>query len=167
MELNSKINATTAIHPESDASVPPGFRAVAIGGEFVARSGPFYAQWTGERILLGFRVEVRHTNPLKICHGGMLATFADMLVPCAAIYQGDFERRFLPTISLQIDYMGTAPLGSWVQGQADILRTTRNMLFAQGLVTADGEPAMRISGIFKMGPLLESAHPTDPLGLLS
>ena len=35
----------------------------------------------------GFRVEERHTNPLKICHGGMMATVADMLIPCAAMYQ--------------------------------------------------------------------------------
>jgi hypothetical protein len=52
-----------------------------------------------------------------------------------------------------------------VQGQADILRTTRNMLFGQGLVTADGEPALRMSGIFKMGPLLTEGSSTDPLGL--
>ena len=61
--------------------------------------------------------------------------------------------------------MGPAPLGSWVQGQADVLRTTRNMLFSQGLVTADGEPALRVSGIFKMGQLIERGDPSDPLGL--
>ncbi len=167
MDLNPNIHATSGAQITSDESVPTGFKVIRIGGEFVAQNGPFYAQWTGERVLMGFRVQARHTNPLQICHGGMLATFADMLVPCAAIYQGDFDRRFLPTISLQIDYMGAAPLGAWVQGQADVLRTTRNMLFAQGLVTADGKPALRISGIFKMGPLIESAHPDDPLGLLS
>ena len=81
------------------------------------------------------------------------------------MYQSTLERRFFPTISLQIDYMSPAPLGAWVQGQADILRTTRNMLFGQGLVTADGEPALRMSGIFKMGPLLTEGSSTDPLGL--
>ena len=90
---------------------------------------------------------------------------ADMLVPCANMYQSTMERRFLPTISLQIDYLAPAPLGAWVQGQADVLRTTRNMLFGQGLVTADGEPTMRMSGIFKMGQLLTEGSPTDPLGL--
>jgi uncharacterized protein (TIGR00369 family) len=147
--------------------IPAGFRRISLGGGFMVHNGPLYARWTGERVLLGFRVEARHTNPLKICHGGMLATFADMLVPCANMYQSTSERRFLPTISLQIDYMSPAPLGAWVQGQADILRTTRNMLFGQGLVTADGEPALRMSGIFKLGPLLTQGSSTDPLGLKS
>ncbi len=147
------------------ANVPAGFRPIQIGGAFIFNNGPLYAQWTGERLLLGFRVEQRHTNPLGMCHGGMLATFADMLIPCAAMYQGEMERRFLPTISLQIDYMGAAPLGAWVQGQAEVLRTTRNMLFGQGLVSADGQPALRVSGIFKMGQVIGEGATSDPLNL--
>jgi uncharacterized protein (TIGR00369 family) len=146
-------------------NIPAGFRSVKIGGPFMALSGPLYGKWTGQRLLLGFRVEQRHTNPLQMCHGGMLATFVDMLIPCAAMYQQDMERRFLPTISLQIDYMGAAPLGAWVQGEAEVLRTTRNMLFGQGMVTADGQPALRVSGIFKMGQLIGDGKMTDPLGL--
>jgi uncharacterized protein (TIGR00369 family) len=146
-------------------AIPAGFRPVRVGGPFLFHNGPLYAKWDGARLLLGFRVEERHTNPLKMCHGGMLATFADMLIPCASMYQGDTARRFLPTISLQIDYMSAAPLGSWVQGEADVLRTTRNMLFGQGLVTADGEPALRVSGIFKLGQLIEGGDASDPLRL--
>ena len=146
-------------------NVPQGFKSIKIGGPFVTLNGPLYAKWTGERLLLGFRVEKRHTNPLGMCHGGMLATFVDMLIPCISMYQVDMERRFLPTISLQIDYMGAAPLGAWVQGEADVLRTTRNMLFGQGLVTADGQPALRVSGIFKLGQVIGDGKMTDPLGL--
>jgi hypothetical protein len=61
--------------------------------------------------------------------------------------------------------MGSAALGAWVQGEAQILRTTRNMLFGQGLVTADGEPSLRISGIFKLGQLIGDGKAGDPLGL--
>lgn len=145
--------------------IPEGFRPIKVGGAFVFHNGPLYGKWSGQHLLLGFRVKERHTNPLQVCHGGMLATLADMLIPCAAMYQSDMERRFLPTISLQVDYLGAAALGAWVQGEADILRTTRNMLFGQGLVTADGEPALRVSGIFKMGQLLGVGKAADPLGL--
>ena len=145
--------------------IPEGFRLVKVGGPFLSHNGPLYGKWTGQRLLLGFSVEKRHTNPLQVCHGGMLATFADMLIPCASMYQADMERRFLPTISLQVDFLGAAALGAWVQGEADVLRTTRNMLFGQGLVTADGEPALRVSGIFKMGQLIGDGTITDPLGL--
>ena len=153
------------ISPASSPAIPEGFRPVQVGGSFIAHNGPLYAKWTGQRLLLGFRVLDHHTNPLKIAHGGMLATFADMLIPCAAMYQHEMERRFLPTISLQMDYMGASALGAWVQGEADILKTTRNMLFGQGVVTADGQPVLRVSGIFKLGQIIGDGKATDPLGL--
>lgn len=147
--------------------VPEGFRPVVVGGSFVAHNGPLFGRLLDGRLQLGFRVEERHTNPMGICHGGMMATFADMLIPCAAMYRPDGERRFLPTISLQIDYMGSAPLGAWVQGEGEVLRTTRNMLFGQAMVNADGVPALRVSGIFKQGALLDQNGANDLLGLMT
>jgi uncharacterized protein (TIGR00369 family) len=148
-----------------DSPVPEGFRPAAIHGDFVIFNGPLFGRVVDGRLQLGFRVEQRHTNPLGICHGGMLATFVDMLVPCAAMYTPGRERRFLPTISLQIDYLGSAKLGAWVQGEAQILRTTRNLVFGQGLVSADDAPCVRMSGIFKLGPAYGDAADRDPLGL--
>jgi uncharacterized protein (TIGR00369 family) len=165
MTLNPLSTGFDDVSSSTPLDIPAGFRPIQVGGSFVAHNGPLYGHWNGKRLLLGFRVEERHTNPLKICHGGMLATFADMLIPCASMYQSEMERRFLPTISLQIDYMGAAQLGAWIQGEADVLRTTRNMLFGQGLVSADGQPALRVSGIFKMGPMIGDGRATDPLGL--
>lgn len=146
--------------------IPPGFVRAPMGGPFIAHNGPFYGKLEGNRLLFGFRVQERHCNPMNICHGGMLASFADMLLPCAALYQETVtERRFLPTISLQIDYLAPAPLGAWVQGEADVLRSTRNMLFAQGLVRADGVLAMRVSGVFKQGQPVGDGTNTDPFKL--
>ena len=150
--------------PDS-SPIPEGFHEVHIHGDFIAFNGPLYGRLSGASISLGFRVEQRHTNPMGICHGGMLATFVDMLVPCTAMYASGRERRFLPTISLQIDYLGPSKLGAWVQGEAQILRTTRNMVFGQGLVSADGEPALRFSGIFKLGPVWGDPADQDPLRL--
>jgi uncharacterized protein (TIGR00369 family) len=144
--------------------IPPGFRRAPIGGAFLAHNGPLYARLEGARLRLGFRVQERHTNPLNICHGGMLATFADMLLPFAIIYEPGHERRFLPTISLQVDYLAQAPLGAWVEGEGEVLRRTRSMVFAQGRVTADGVPALRVSGIFKLGQPIPQQG-ADPLQL--
>jgi uncharacterized protein (TIGR00369 family) len=149
----------------SSVTIPEGFRVARISGDFIAFNGPLYARVVDGRVQVGFRVEQRHTNPLGICHGGMMATFADMLVPCTNMVDASRERRFLPTISLNIDYLGPSRLGAWVQGEAQVLRTTRNMLFGQGLVTADGEPALRFSGVFKLGPPFGDQSDTDSLGL--
>ncbi|MGH8786111.1 MAG: PaaI family thioesterase, partial [Cupriavidus necator] len=87
-------------------------------------------------------------------HGGMLGLFADILISTAAQYQADIPRQFLPTISLQLDFLAGAPLGSWVEGRADILKVTKNLVFSQGIICSDGQPVVRASGVFRRGPLL-------------
>jgi uncharacterized protein (TIGR00369 family) len=127
------------------------------------------SQEQGERrVEIGFRVAQRHTNPVGVCHGGMLATLADMLAAICVPYQTSLPRHFLPTISLQMDFLAPAQMGAWVQAQCDILRITRNLVFTQGLITADGEAALRVSAIYKIGPLFQSedARNGDPFGLL-
>ena len=58
---------------------------------------------------------------------------------------------FLPTISLQVDYLGSAPLGSWVSGKAEVLKITRRMVFVQGIALADDNPVARASACMKIG----------------
>ncbi len=139
--------------PSTAPNVPEGFRAREFGGGFIAVNGPLYARRDSAGFRLGFRVEQRHCNPMGICHGGMMATFCDMLLPISAhVLSEEIGQRFLPTINLQIDYLAASPLGAWVQGEAQLLRATRALVFMQGLVTADGATVARVSGIFKIGP---------------
>lgn len=143
-------------------SIPAGFRPLPISSGFIGVNGPLYLKHVkregGDLVQIGFRVEARHTNPMGNCHGGMLATYCDMLLPLAIHRLDDAVRnRFLPTVNLQLDYMAPAPLGSWVQGEVQVLRVTRSLVFAQGLATADDVPAVRVSGIFKIGPPFDSA----------
>lgn len=153
------MNAPHTLPTQTDAqpgppAPPPGFEAVQIGGAYATHNGPLYGRWFEERLQLGFRVGALHVNPGQSCHGGMLSTFVDILLSSAAQYQTDIPRQFLPTISLQTDYLAVAPLGAWVQGVADILKVTRSLVFSQGLVQADGVTILRASGVFRRGPLL-------------
>jgi uncharacterized protein (TIGR00369 family) len=133
--------------------LPPGFEPVAVLGGFIATNGPLYVCRQGAVVRFGFRVEPRHCNPMGVCHGGMLATFCDMLLPLSVHHKStEVGLRFLPTVSLQIDYMAPVPLGAWVEGECDVLTVTRTMVFAQGLVRADGVTAVRCSGVLKIGP---------------
>ncbi len=143
---------------------PPGFAPLPFGGDFMRINGPLYLRHEGDLVLLGFHVEARHCNPMSQCHGGMMASFCDMLLPMTIHRKSEPARgRFLPTINLQIDYLAPAPLGCWVQGEAQVLRTTRTLVFAQGLVTADGTTAVRVSGIFKIGPVFTGGYkPAQP-----
>lgn len=143
-------------HAPEDAFAPPpsGFHPVQIGGAFATHCGPWYGRWHEGRLQLGFRVGPLHVNPGQTCHGGMLSLFADVLISSAAQYQAAIPRQFLPTISLQTDFLANAPLGAWVQGQAEILKVTPKLVFSQGLIEADSQIVMRASGVFRRGPLL-------------
>ena len=138
--------------PTDLPSIPEGFRARDFGDGFIGVNGPLYARRTDGGLQLGFRVEKRHCNPMGICHGGMMASFADMLLPISVHRKSkEVGLRFLPTINLQIDYLAPAPLGAWIEGEAQVLRVTRSMVFTQGLISADGVLAARVSGIAKIG----------------
>jgi len=133
--------------------IPDGFAALPFHYGFIGVNGPLYCRRVGgDRLHLGFRVEERHCNPMGIAHGGMLVTFADMQLPFGARYQGGLPDNFLPTINLSVDFLAPAKLGAWVEGETEVLRRTKNLVFAQCTVTADGEPCLRASGIFKIGP---------------
>ena len=144
--------------PPAPPAIPEGFKPRNFGGGFVGTVGPLYSRRIEGGVQLGFRVEERHCNPMGILHGGMMATFCDMLLPISAHYLSpDIGQRFLPTINLQIDYLAGSPLGAWVQGEAQLLRATRSLVFMQGLVKADDVMAARVSGIFKVGALFTQA----------
>ncbi len=145
--------ATAAAQPR-DATLnrPEGFHRMRSGGGFVAHNGPLHVKRMSDHVLLGLRIDERHLNPMGILHGGMLATFADMLLPITIHHDApQIGRRFLPTINLQIDYLASAKPGQWLQGRAQVLRVTRSLVFTQGLISADDTPVARISGIFKLG----------------
>ena len=153
--------------PADSPAIPEGFRAREFGGGFIGVNGPLYTRRTDDGLQLGFRVEKRHCNPMGICHGGMMATFCDMLLPISAhVLSKQIGRRFLPTINLQVDFLAASPLGAWVQGEAQLLRETRSLVFMQGLVQADGVNVARVSGIFKLGPpfddTMRQAPPAPP-----
>ena len=145
------------------ANIPAGFAPLKISMGFLESNGPLYGKWENELLHLGFRVEERHCNPGMVAHGGMLATFADMQLPLAARFQSRLDPGFLPTINLTCDFLAPAPLGAWVEGRAETIRATRNLLFAAGTATADGAPCLRANGIFKIVHTTNEAFSLDNL----
>jgi len=131
---------------------PPGFKRIPLvpEGNFADVNGPLWRRIEDGKLTVGFRVERRHCNPAGGCHGGMLMTFADMLLGLGSNF-AERLNRFLPTVNLTGDFLAPAPLGAWVQGRAEVLRVTRNLVFSQTLITADDVPVLRASGVMKLG----------------
>ena len=61
--------------------VPEGFKLAAPRNRpnpFNQMVGPFYEKREGKAVSLGLYIEEKHTNSRGICHGGLLATMADL-----------------------------------------------------------------------------------------
>ena len=132
--------------------VPDGFVPLALGGNpFVDSIGPLYGhrdEGLAGRLVLGIRVERRHCSPSGFCHGGMLMSMADMLLVLGANLQAGLDR-FMSTVSLSADFLAPVPCDAWLEGRLDVLRTTRNLVFCQGLFRVDGVAVLRVDGIAK------------------
>lgn len=145
-----------------DAGPPAGFVPLRLSppGSFIDFVGPLFGKREGGKLVMGFRVEPRHCNAANVCHGAMMLALADMLIGPAS----EFEIRsgkFLPTVGITGDFVAPAPLGAWVEGRAEALKVTGRLLFAQCLITADGDLALRASGIVKLGAPIETI-PAQP-----
>ena len=136
----------------SEDGIPDGFVQLKLGSNpFVESVGPLYGhreEGRAGRLVMGIRVEPRHCSPSGFAHGGMLMTLADMLVVLGASIQTGVNR-FNTTVKLSADFMAAVPQGAWLEGRLQILRTTRSLVFCQGLYTSNGEPALRLDGIIK------------------
>ncbi len=137
-----------------DDRPPDGFRPLGVTPERAGGYNPirFHARRVGDALALGFRVGPEHLNPGGRCHGGVLAGFCDMQLAFAILYETPaVATTILPTINLSLDYLAAVLPGAWVQGIGGVVSVTRNFAVAQGVVTADGAPAVRTSGIYKVG----------------
>jgi acyl-coenzyme A thioesterase PaaI-like protein len=126
---------------------PEGFDPIVSNSTFGWEVGPFFEKTVeGLAVQRGFRVMERHLNKHSICHEGMLMTFADILIASAVM------KRVAPpfvTVKLAADFVGTAPLGSWVQGEAKAFGVSDGFVSVSGQITADGDPVATINSIFK------------------
>lgn len=147
---------TEAPRLSADPPAPEGWRLFDLRGGYIDHNGPLFFRIDPEDgLILGMRIERRHCNPRGVGHGGWIMTFADMMLPMATHQHPKVGRKFLPTISLSTDFLAPAPLGSWMTGRTQVLRVTRNLVFAQGLIYAEDALIARVNGVFKIGEPIE------------
>jgi len=130
-------------------TIPEGFRPLNLPrNPFIEANGPLYGRMDGERFVLGFLCERKHCNPMMACHGGMLATLADMLLLLGTNIQTNLGQ-FLLTVSLDIDFVGPVMEGDWLEGRAEVLRAGKSVIFTEGRMTVGSTNVARVSAILK------------------
>ncbi len=135
-----------------EGEVPAGFLRLPLSraDAFTAAAGPWYGALEDGRLVGAFRVLDKHLNPNRVCHGGLLATFCDVMMSTACAYAGGDRSPVLPTVSLSLDYLRPTPAGAWVELRTELLRRTSRTVFARGLVTADGEATVSANAVLSV-----------------
>jgi uncharacterized protein (TIGR00369 family) len=130
-------------------TVPEGFRALNLPrNPFIEANGPLYGRIDGEAFVLGFLCETKHCNPMRVCHGGMMATLADMLLLLGSNIQTKLGQ-FLLTVSLDIDFLAPVKVGDWLEGRTEVLRAGKSLIFSQGRMTVGGATVARANAVLK------------------
>jgi len=108
--------------------------------------GPFYERRGGTEVSLGLRIGERHCNSRDICHGGLLATLADLALGYSALAAGG-QSGFV-TVSLSLDFAGSAKVGDWVESEVEVHKSGSRLAFANCYLVANGVRIVRASAIF-------------------
>lgn len=126
--------------------VPPGFLPVAPRNPFAKLLGPIYEKTDDEGFRHGFRVSDKHLNAAGIAHGGMLMTFADILMGQAIRRSDAFPA---VTVRMTTDFTAPARLGDWVDGTGRTTRVTRSMVFVEAEIAVNGRLSLTANGLFQ------------------
>ncbi len=139
-------SAAIAQLPPAGHDVPPGFVPyLAHQGGFVDTCCTFYVN--RERLVVAARIISAHLNPLRIAHGGLLATLADTAL--GTVIKMKMGTPYPPiTASLVTDYMSPAREGDWVEARVEIDKQGSRIVNATCTLWVGARLITRATGVF-------------------
>lgn len=138
--------ATVAVNAGSAEGAPEGYVLCPLPvGAFGDSLGPLYMRPDGS----GFacRMAERHGNPRGVVHGGVLMALADQVLGLTVYRSTGHEPS--ATVSLNCDFVEGALPGELVEGEAEVTRTTRSIVFVQGRLRCGERLILTASGLWK------------------
>ena len=139
----------------TSTAIPDGYAPHFRKSPFTDPWEPLYSQRTDRAVILGLRLAKPHTNSRGLIHGGLIAALADnaMGYSCAQVMSGVMGGpSSLVTISLAVDFIGTAQIGQWLAVESEVIRTGHTICFAQSLIKADEAVIARANATFRVVP---------------
>ena len=131
----------------SHADIPAGFAPIFRTSAFLETIGPLYSAGCGAQLVVGLRVQEKHTNARGTLHGGVLASIADIALGYGLATSTNPPTSMV-TASLSVDFAGSARSGDWIETSLDIQKIGSRMAFANVYFTLRGERIARASGVF-------------------
>jgi uncharacterized protein (TIGR00369 family) len=135
----------------TSTAIPEGFEPHFRKSPLTEPWEPLYARKTDKAVIIGLRLAKPHTNGRGLIHGGLIAALSDNAMGYSCAQATDWKTSFV-TISLSIDFVGSAEIGQWLAIESDVIRTGSTICFAQCLAKADDVVIARASGTFRVVP---------------
>ncbi len=129
--------------------IPEGFEKLTRKSPFLEPIGPIYRKEEPPTLILGLRIEERHTNARGYVHGGLIATISDIALGYA-LQLHDTPPEGAVTVSLTTDLFGAAKIGDWLEVRAVAKRVGGNLAFSSADVIAGGKPVAQARAVFKV-----------------
>jgi len=130
-------------------NAPAGFRPLPAASPFNELVGPLHEKHGAGTVSLGLRVAQKHANSRGFCHGGVLATLADLALGYALAAKTGSRAGFV-TAHLDLDYAGAAEVGDWIHSDVEVQRVGSRLAFATGYLCVGESRVVRMSGIFAL-----------------
>lgn len=137
--------------PEAPAGFEPHFRKSPLTDPWE----PLYSRRDAGALTIGVAVREAHCNARGMAHGGLIATLADNAMGLACALSNTASGAAvggLVTVSLTVDYVGTALAGDWLEVAARPVRVGGKLAFAEARVTTDDRIVARASAVFSVAP---------------
>lgn len=131
--------------------LPEGFEPLVRKSPLTEPWEPLYAKKTDKAVIIGLRLARPHTNGRGLIHGGLIAALSDNAMGYSCAQASGWTSSFV-TISLSVDFVGSAAIGQWLAIESEVIRTGATICFAQCLAKADDVVIARASGTFRVVP---------------
>ena len=132
-------------------NIPEGFEPHFRKSPFTDPWEPLYSKKTDKAVIMGLRLAKPHTNARGLIHGGLIAALADNAMGYSCAHQMG-SAASLVTISLAVDFVGSAQLGQWLAVEPEVIKTGSTICFAQSLIKADDVVIARADATFRVVP---------------
>ena len=132
-------------------NVPEGFERRTRRSPLTDAWEPLYTKTTDRAVIIGLRLAKPHTNGRGLIHGGLIAALADNAMGYSCGQATGWTTSFV-TISLAVDFVGSANVGQWLAIESDVVKTGRTICFAQSMIKADDVVIARANATFRVVP---------------
>ncbi len=131
------------------AALPQGFAPHYRKSPVTEPWEPLYSRTTDSAVILGFRADRPHLNGRGLVHGGLISALADnaMGLSCGRFLDDGVS---VITVNLNLDFVGSARAGQWLEFDTNFVRAGSTLCFAQAMITADGAPCARANAVFRV-----------------